>query len=59
MSTSLCVKTLQAAAQRKSMNECSEVKKTSTDFPARGLGSNEQRVGIISIGTQFMHVALF
>ncbi len=40
MSTRLCVKTLQAAAQRKSMNECSEVKKTSTDFPAQGVGNN-------------------
>ncbi len=36
MSTCLCVKTLQAAAQHKSMNECSEVNKTSTDFPCSG-----------------------
>ncbi len=27
--------------------------------PAQGVGSNEHCIGIISIGTQFMHVALF
>ncbi len=56
MSTRLCVKTLQAVAQCKSLYECSELQLIS---PAQGVGSNEHSVGIISIGTQFMYVALF
>ncbi len=32
-------------AQRKSMNECSEIKYTSADFPAQGVGSNGPCVG--------------
>ncbi len=32
-------------AQRKSMNECPEIKYTSADFPAQGVGSNGPCVG--------------
>ncbi len=46
-------------AQRKSTNECYKVKKTSTDLPAQGVGSNGPCVGSMSIGTQFMHGAHF
>ncbi len=59
--------------QHKSMNECSEIKYTSADFPAQGVGSNGPCVGSngpcvgsngpcvgsMSIGTQFMHGAHF
>ncbi len=42
-------------AQRKSMNECSEISKLQRISPAQGVGSNGPCVGSMSIGTQFMH----